>query len=149
MSERKDVPMATVSRVTLILEVDPRAPSAQSGLAIDDDHTIRTLPDGFLQRADAKLNMAGTLCAEASLPLHSMSLMADDTARGHYFEQCSESKYWTVCFENTNLGNRYNLLIEYDEKDYIREQNERIIAKYGGLSKHAGKETKPWWRFWK
>lgn len=63
--------MAIVSRMTLILELDPSTSSGQIGLAIGDDHTIRTLPAGFLKRADAKLNMTGTLSAEDSIPFHS------------------------------------------------------------------------------
>lgn len=65
--------------------------------------------------------------------------MSDETARSDYLAQWSESKYWTVYFENMDSGNRYNLLIEYDEADYEREHNVTTPTR----------EKKKWWEFWK
>lgn len=133
--------MASISRITLIKEESSEAPKSAIDEIIPETHTVRlvSVPDGFFHRAADNLDLGVDLLKTVGeSPLKVVPLIpAED--REPFLRQFSRSPYWTVYFENTHQGNRYSLLVEFEEDEFVAEHSKQITEKYGMLAGLADK----------
>ncbi len=140
----------SIERVSMILEYDPDSPNGRIRELIGDENTVQMLPEGFMERSAEKLERP-ELADTTSVSVQSMPMMASDGERKNFCNDIAGLGSWVLYSENTVQGNRYNLLVEFNEDEavkdaidqFLEENVHRIGASAAPIQKKA--DDKSWY----